>query len=408
VIKFYPSRLLLFVLFFSFCHSGRGQARLILNGGKLNISNGATLVMDNAAANAITRIDGHIISEGENNSIKWLIGETTGSYTVPWGVGNTDYLPLSFTKSSGTGNGNFVFSTYGTGWQNSLSLPTDVSHVENAGYDNSAYLVDRFAQGYSVKPGLNDLRFGYLDIEHSRASNTITENLLVAQRWNEDINTWGDYSPTGTADVNTNTVTLPTVDERDLFKWWVLTDETFPLPLHFLSFNVQRIADKAKLLWTTADENNVSHFEIQRSYDGIHFITIGTTNALGGSTVNYYEYTDDRVIRGQTYYRIKEIDYDAHFMYSVIRSVIVDPSGLLQLYPNPVVDNKIMMNTAAVPRGAYMVSLFDLQGKRILIKTVHFNRDVVMLDLNTAIVKGVYLLQITGANKLFSKTVIIK
>ncbi len=90
------------------------QARLILNGAKVNLTQGAYLVIDNTATNAITRNSGHIISEGENNRIKWNIGTATGTYTIPWGYGNTDYIPLTFTKTAGTGSGHFLFSTYHT------------------------------------------------------------------------------------------------------------------------------------------------------------------------------------------------------------------------------------------------------------------------------------------------------
>jgi hypothetical protein len=62
------------------------QARLILNnGGIVNITNNAFVVIDNPAANAITRnTAGHIISEGELNRLKWNIGTTAGSYIVPF------------------------------------------------------------------------------------------------------------------------------------------------------------------------------------------------------------------------------------------------------------------------------------------------------------------------------------
>ena len=91
------------------------QARLVLNGAKVNINQGAYLVVDNPSTNAITRLSGHIISEGENNIIKWNMGTTTGSYILPLGSDNTNYIPVSFTKTAGTGSGNFLFSTYSTG-----------------------------------------------------------------------------------------------------------------------------------------------------------------------------------------------------------------------------------------------------------------------------------------------------
>jgi len=197
------------------CHS---QARLVLNGGKVNISNSALLVVDNPATNAITRDSGHIISEGENNRIRWNIENTSGTYTIPWGVGNATYLPLTFTKSSGLSvgtAGRIIFSTYHTPtWQNSLYLPSGVSNVSSASgaADNSAKVIDRFwmmdAVAYSVKPNLANLTFTYMDAEHSIASNSINENNLKAQRYNSTLAKWGDYAPAGIDNTAANTVTV--------------------------------------------------------------------------------------------------------------------------------------------------------------------------------------------------------
>ena len=126
------------------CLSGTtvySQARLVLNGAQIIISNTAVLVIDNPQPNAITRSSGSIVSEGENNGVKWNIANTTGAYTIPWGYGTSNYLPLTFTKSAGTGAGTFTFSTYHTGWQNSLSLPAGVNSLESGNVDNSMFVI---------------------------------------------------------------------------------------------------------------------------------------------------------------------------------------------------------------------------------------------------------------------------
>ena len=202
------------------------QNRLVLNGAYINITNGANLVVDNSASNAITVNSGHIISEGENNNIKWNLGTSTGTYTVPLGYSNTNYIPLMFTKTAGTGSGSFVFSTYKTGnWQNSLSLPTGVPDVNNvSGADNSANVIDRFwkinASGYTAKPDLSNLIFTYIDGEHSVAANTIAETNLIAQRYNSTLPNWGDYLPPSVVNITSNQVTVSSLTAANLFDWW--------------------------------------------------------------------------------------------------------------------------------------------------------------------------------------------
>jgi hypothetical protein len=204
------------------------QGRVVLNGAKVTLANGATVVLDNPSSNAITRVSGHIISEGENNILQWNTGTTTGSYTVPWGFGNTDYIPLTFTKASGAGNGRFKFATYHTTWDNSSDLPTGVTNMNGIpGADVSAFAVDRFwqisAEGYTVKPVLTNVSFSYLSTEYDAPNNTSLESRLTAQRWNASASSWNDYTSGGIANASANTVTISSLDAANLYPWWALT-----------------------------------------------------------------------------------------------------------------------------------------------------------------------------------------
>ncbi len=203
------------------------QARLVLNGATINIANGGYLVIDNPSSNAITRNSGHIISEGENNKIQWNIGTTTGTYTIPWGYGAANYIPLSFTKTAGSGSGNFLFSTYHTGWQNSSQLPTGVSNLNGTlGTDNSAFASDRFwqmnAQGYATKPTLSNVVFTYLDAENNDPGNSITESGLIAKRYNGALSSWTDNILASSLNALNNTVTVTAVDVANFQPWWML------------------------------------------------------------------------------------------------------------------------------------------------------------------------------------------
>lgn len=202
------------------------QGRIVLNGAKINLSAGAYLVIANPSANAITRNSGHIISEGEANNIKWNIGTTTGTYTLPWGYGNSEYIPLTFTKTAGSGSGYFLFSTYHTAWNNSALLPPGVTNINCVcGFDNSTFEADRFwqinAQSYTTKPALTNVTFTYLDAENT-APNTILESGLRVKRYNSTSNTWTDNYLSNSINTTTNTVTVPSIDVANLQAWWTL------------------------------------------------------------------------------------------------------------------------------------------------------------------------------------------
>jgi hypothetical protein len=123
--------LLIWVFAMFVVHIGaNAQARLILNGAFINIENGAQLVIDNPNPNAITRNSGHIISEDEDDIVKWNFADNDGNYTLPFGFGITEYMPLSFGTLNAVGpNGYFEFATYGRpNYLNSSYLPTGVTN----------------------------------------------------------------------------------------------------------------------------------------------------------------------------------------------------------------------------------------------------------------------------------------
>lgn len=388
-------------------HFSNSQSKLVLNGGFITLANNVYLVVDNPAANAITRNSGHIIGESENNIVKWNIGTTTGAYTIPWGYGTANYLPVLFTKSAGTGAGSFLLSTYHTGWQNSASLPTGISSFTNAsGSDNSAFVVDRFwqinASGYTAKPSLTNLVMTYIDAEYSVASNTISETDLRAQRWNNTINSWNDIPAAGTVNTTANTVTFSSVSAGNFYPWWVIVDQSSTLPLNFISFKASKETNSINLTWSTTAEVNVLNFTVERSTDGQHFKPIATVPASNISGINYYIAQDDSPAAGINFYRIKETDQDGKYMYSVSRSVSVDGSLFVSVYPNPSTDKKVYVDLMQLPADNYSIVVHDVSGN--LVYTYHCQPEqrVIKLDLSGKVKAGVYFISIS-ANRFTAK-----
>ncbi len=392
--------LLLFLLSVLTAGNSNGQAKLVLNGGVMTMSNDVYLVVDNSASDAITRNSGHIISESENNLLKWNIGTTTGTFTVPWGYGSANYLPVTFTKTAGTGAGSFLFSTYHTGWQNSASLPAGITSFSGATGDNSPYVVDRFwqinPQGYTAKPSLTNLVMTYMDVEYTAVGNTIAETGLVAQRWNNNINSWSDIAATGTVNTAANTVTVSTVTAANLYPWWVLVDQASTLPLNFISFDAKNEDGIVKLKWATSAEINVAGFSIERSSDGQHFQSIASVPASDISGANNYSSKDLNPVAGPNFYRIKEIDLDGKYAYSVIRNVLIDGSTFVSVYPNPSIDYKIYIDLKKLPANNYTISVHDVSGSSIYSFLSQPEQRIIPLDLSGKVKKGVYIISISA------------
>ncbi len=92
------------------------------------------------------------------------------------------------------------------------------------------------------------------------------------------------------------------------------------------------------LKWTVAQQINNEKFEIERSADGIRFETLQSIKADGNlATRKEFTALDSQPLKGQNYYRIKQIDYDGKFDYSNIASVYFNRDEI-SIYPNPAHD----------------------------------------------------------------------
>ena len=354
-----------------------GQAKLVVNGGVITISSGASLVIDNPDNTAITIIgSGYIQSEGIDNKIIWNIGPGNGNtYTVPFGNA-ANYLPLQFNAASGIGaNGQVVFSTYTTPtWKNSDYLPPGVTNVNNGGADNSAKLIDRFwqikPQGYTTKPTLTNLSFTYSDLEYA-APNTIAEGNLFAQRWNSSLQSWSDYVPTSSINTSTNNVNIASVNGSQLYDWWTLADQSSPLPITMVYFNATVNNKQVVTSWQTVFESNSSHFEVWRSHNAQQFEYVGRIAAAGNSNTTLdYTLTDSNPYPGISYYRLKGIDKDGAFKWSSIEKVNLDGGANIFLSPNPATSYiSINAGMGAVNKKP-VARLYDAKGSLLKLFTI--------------------------------------
>jgi len=89
-----------------------------------------------------------------------------------------------------------------------------------------------------------------------------------------------------------------------------------------LSFTIESFNLKPKLTWITGNENNLDYFSIERSGDGINFVTIGNVDAAGNTSSNTnYEFQDNANLNVQKYYyRLKMINVDGSFAFSSLKT----------------------------------------------------------------------------------------
>ncbi|MBI2268991.1 MAG: T9SS type A sorting domain-containing protein [Bacteroidetes bacterium] len=422
-------------VFFAVFYVGIGfsfsQSRIVISDDAyMVVSNSACVVLENSSTNALSTAGtgGNIISEAESNRIKWNIGTSTGTYTIPFTKSAGNKIPLIFDiTSAGVGSGNVVFSTYaGPDWDNLTYKPGDVANmIAVCCANNSANVIDRFwiidTAGYTTNPTAT-ITFTYLDGEWSAAGNSITESALFAQRYNTGIPGWADwYGSFLTANTGSNTVSSGSVTPSNLFRSWTLVDQDSPLPIELLHFNVTcKGGDELSFTWSTASETNNSYFTLEGRDDAKGWINMGQVAGAGNSTslIKYNKTVKNKY--ACKYFRLKQTDFDGKYEYSTIVAKNCDRDGFtgtgngtLLTFPNPsnAGESIYVQLSGLVSKAQVLVVLMDVIGQTVYSKVTLSDSSGGVLeavDHTLQLAPGVYTVIGLTQNAIYNKKIIIR
>jgi len=184
-----------------------------------------------------------------------------------------------------------------------------------------------------------------------------------------------------------------------------------PLPVTLTTFDANYESEHVTLKWITASEINNHQFEIERSINATDWKTIGIVDGHGTTQEeNGYQAIDnleDIVTAGTIYYRLKQVDFNGIFTYSMIRSVYVENIPVsVAMYPNPVRD---ILNVRWSNAEGSSASIKILNQSGILLYNLNATGSGIMQkQINMAqYAKGNYILQVVTqaqvTSKLFSR-----
>jgi hypothetical protein len=170
------------------------------------------------------------------------------------------------------------------------------------------------------------------------------------------------------------------------------------LPVELIHFDAQAAANHtADLHWQTASEINNNYFDVERSYDAIHWEWVGKVAGNGTTKqLTDYSFTDKSIATSQNmaYYRLKQVDYDGANEYTDIRSVsftVKSNAFEIAAYPNPFNQEvTIRISTTEL----YSIEVTDLNGV-LLLAIDNEDKGTHRLDLSTWS-SGVYIVNITS------------
>ena len=234
-----------------------------------------------------------------------------------------------------------------------------------------------------------DNEFGIADEDSTPGDNTSTPSELNTD---DDINDDCGCAP-GSAD--------NPLDNDDYDPARIEVEPNLPIELSYFKGTEEDC--EVALSWGTESEINFSHFEIEKSTDGVTFTMIDRLDGLGGEGIaTDYTYTDTQV-SAVAYYRLKSVDLDGSFEYSEIVTIQADCAtgiSISDIFPNPTVNDLVSVRfNSTFDHEDAKVIITDMLGREMMEMpiTVFGGSNLITVD-PSRLPAATYVLSIQGNN----------
>ena len=163
------------------------------------------------------------------------------------------------------------------------------------------------------------------------------------------------------------------------------------LPVNITQFTATTHPQGVLLNWTSQNEINFLHYEVQHSADGQQFTTVSKLQALQRQSATTYQFLHTQPIQGNNFYRLKITNNDGSVQYSAIRQVRFGAAFNVKVMPNPF-HNTLNISIIGESRPT-QIKLLDTKGQ-LLLQTIAMQN----ISLNTAnLPSGIYMVLATNS-----------
>ena len=183
------------------------------------------------------------------------------------------------------------------------------------------------------------------------------------------------------------------------------------LPVQLISFQGDiNKTNRAKLHWTIANNEEVNQFEIQRSFDGNEFKTIGLVFGSEKRNVEEYMFYETVTSYDKVMYRLKMISRNNEVSYSkvlVFQSKTISTSAI-NIIGNPVNDQLTFTYTAAVTK-PIDIRIYDMSGRVMMTSKANSaeGNNIISFPLTAGFAPTMYVLEVNNGTGI-QKTKFIK
>lgn len=188
------------------------------------------------------------------------------------------------------------------------------------------------------------------------------------------------------------------------------------LPIELIDIRAEGIEDHITVTWNVGSESNVSHYELERSEDGMLFEHITNVAANGLlNTFQSYDYDDYDVRYFQLYYyRVKSVDFNGDYDYTptVVASIHREMDGFdensVSVYPNPSKDD-FVLSILSNDNRVIQMNIYNVLGQIVQTKRLYVPEGNTAVKINAEEwAVGVYSIELrdSDSGKVINKRII--
>ena len=151
--------------------------------------------------------------------------------------------------------------------------------------------------------------------------------------------------------------------------------------------------------WKVEHEINIVSYEVEKSEDGIHFLPVHASVAVGGN--HTYSWLDVNARVGDNFYRV--ISKDNNGITKSTGIVKVSMNGgvpTVNIYPNPIQDNQVHLAMSDIPKGQYRIKVINAIGQVLLVNELNHpgGSAALVIPVNEGWARGAYHIELVGEN----------
>lgn len=184
----------------------------------------------------------------------------------------------------------------------------------------------------------------------------------------------------------------------------VTTNSGGPLAVTLLQFTAKAFTGYNELHWKTINEQDLSYYEIEYSFDAANYISAGKINAVNIPTENNYDF--QHFITGFTklFYRIKVIDKTGRSTYSDI--VTLDKKEIIsvKIYPTPVTGKQLNIFSK---KAIEQVAIYSTEGKKVFETRLNNISGTINIPL-PSLQNGLYIIRLKLEDEYVTRKILVK